>query len=134
MSGQRFSVELTVRLVVALAAETRAAAEAEAARIAFADAGDDYERVTVESARIVTGNDALEAEAEQVRTPRARRAEKARSGGQITRIRTASVEERAAAVWTPGMGIAALEKAAGISRASAQKYAAQFRARQQAVQ
>lgn len=131
----RFSVELTVRLVVALAAETREQAEAEAARIAFADAGDDYERVSIESARLV---DALEAETpKQVRTPRTRRAEKARSGGQITRIRTASVEERAAAVWTPGMGIAALEKAAGISRASAQKYAAQFRARQasqQAVQ
>lgn len=37
-----------------------------------------------------------------------------------------SVEEQARTVWQPGMSIPALEKAAGISRPSAQKYHAKF--------
>jgi hypothetical protein len=40
----------------------------------------------------------------------------------------ASVEPRARAVWVPGMGVETLQAAAGISRGSAQKYAAKFAA------
>lgn len=56
-----------------------------------------------------------------VRNPR-------KKGAKITRLRNPSVEERAAAHWQPGMSIPALEKAAGISRPSAQKYHAKFTA------
>jgi len=49
-----------------------------------------------------------------------------KSGGKVVALRKASVEERAAAAWAPGMSIPALQKAAGISRPSAQKYAAKF--------
>ena len=51
-------------------------------------------------------------------------------GAKITRLRNPSVEERAAAAWQPGMSIPALQKAAGISRPSAQKYHAKFTAQQ----
>lgn len=54
--------------------------------------------------------------------------------GKLVALRNPSVEERAAAAWQPGMSIPALEKAAGISRASAQKYAAKFAAAQQSQQ
>ena len=59
----------------------------------------------------------------RVRNPR-------KKAGKLVALRNPSVEERAAAAWQPGMSIPALEKAAGISRASAQKYAAKFSAQQ----
>lgn len=53
-----------------------------------------------------------------------------KKGGKVVRLRTASVQDRARAVWRPGMSVKALEKGAGISRASAQKYTAMFAAEQ----
>lgn len=55
-----------------------------------------------------------------------------KSRPKVVRLRNPSVEERAAAAWSPGMSIPALQKAAGISRPSAQKYSAKFTAQQAA--
>jgi hypothetical protein len=49
------------------------------------------------------------------------------------RLRNPSVEEKARVAFVPGMSVKALEKAAGISRASAQKYHAMLTA-EKAVQ
>lgn len=57
-----------------------------------------------------------------VRTPGKSRGK----GAKVVRLRNPSVEEKARAHWQPGMSIAALQKAAGISRPSAQKYHAKF--------
>lgn len=64
-----------------------------------------------------------------VRKPRVRKRRK--GGAKVVALRNPSVEERAAAAWAPGMSIPALEKAAGISRPSAQKYHAKFTAQAQ---
>jgi hypothetical protein len=69
-------------------------------------------------------------------TPRKRRPAARASAGVRNGVRTpqakgmipASVEPVARAAWMPNMGPKALQKATGISRASAQKYAAQFQA------
>ena len=52
-------------------------------------------------------------------------------GAKVVALRNPSVEEKAAAAWAPGMSIPALEKAAKISRPSAQKYHAKFTAQAQ---
>lgn len=62
-----------------------------------------------------------------VRNPR-------KKSAKVVRLRNGSAEERAAAAWSPGMSIPALEKAAGISRATAQKYSAKFSAAHQSEQ
>lgn len=49
-------------------------------------------------------------------------------GGKVVRLRNPSVEEKARVAWQPGMSIPALQKAAGISRPSAQKYHAKLTA------
>ncbi|MGE5230630.1 MAG: hypothetical protein ACM3NS_02745, partial [Deltaproteobacteria bacterium] len=66
-------------------------------------------------------------------TGKRRTAARGRSRGTYRgRVRTGSVEALARAKWVPGMSVKALEAAAGISRASAQKYAAKFAAEQAA--
>jgi hypothetical protein len=65
-----------------------------------------------------------------VRTPSKGRGK----GAKVVRLRTASVEDKARAHWQPGMSVAALEKAAGISRPSAQKYHAMLSAEAAAAQ
>lgn len=67
------------------------------------------------------------------KTGRRRAAARARSGGTYRgRVRNPSVEDRARAAWKPGMSVNALERAARISRSSAQKYHAKFTAEQAA--
>lgn len=59
-----------------------------------------------------------------VRTPGKSRGK----GAKVVRLRNPSVEDKARAHWQPGMSVPALQKAAGISRPSAQKYHAKFSA------
>lgn len=56
-----------------------------------------------------------------------------KSPAKVVRLRNPSVEEKARVAWVPGMSVKALEKTAGISRASAQKYHAMLTA-EKAVQ
>ena len=126
----RYEAEIQLTLLLPLAAADYAGALAEAEGMQLYDNQGDYLAITVHALRVI-GPGAPSQPLKQEPRKRVRTTPKKRA--KSTTVRNASVEQRAAAAWSPGMGVKALETAAQISRASAQKYHAKFSAQQAAL-